>query len=127
VEIDYNKDQKQVYENSPYRGYLSTVEDGAFFGLGNIAIVYSVIIRWPNSKKQILKNVKTNQTLTVDIKNANFEDSWNQEKIAKNVLFSDITNLANINYSHQETDYIDFDRERLIPHKLSQYGPALAA
>lgn len=127
VEIDYNKDQKQVYENSPYRGYLSTVEAGAFFGLGNIAIVDSVIIRWPNNKKQILKNVKTNQALTVDIKNANLEDSWNQEKIAKNVLFSDITSLANINYSHQETDYIDFDRERLIPHKLSQYGPALAA
>jgi hypothetical protein len=28
---------------------------------------------------------------------------------------------------HREKDFIDFDRERLIPHKLSQYGPGLAA
>ena len=26
----------------------------------------------------------------------------------------------------REKDFIDFDRERLIPHKMSQYGPGLA-
>jgi enediyne biosynthesis protein E4 len=38
-----------------------------------------------------------------------------------------LTSMAGINYSHQEKDYIDFDKERLLPHKLSQYGPGLAA
>jgi hypothetical protein len=42
-------------------------------------------------------------------------------------LFTDITDLTGVNFIHKEKDYIDFDRERLIPHKLSQYGPGLAA
>jgi ASPIC/UnbV protein/VCBS repeat protein len=127
AEIYYNKNQMQVYENSPYRGYLSTMECGAFFGLGNISSVDSVIIRWPPNKKQVLKNVKADQLVIADIKNANLPDSWNRSAITSNVLFSDITNLSGIKYSHQETDFIDFDRERLIPHKLSQFGPGLAA
>jgi len=126
AEIYYNRDKKQVYENTPYRGYLSTIEKGAFFGIGDAASVDSVIIRWPGSKKQVLTNVKTNQTLVVDIRNANLPDSWNSEVLAKDALFTDISAEADINYTHQEKDFIDFDRERLIPHKLSQYGPALA-
>ena len=127
IEIFYNKNQKQVYENFPYRGYLSSIDTRAFFGLGNVSIIDSVIIRWPGNKKEILKNVKANQLLSVDIKNATIEDSWNNDILAKNALFTDVTVASGINYIHQEKDYIDFDRERLLPHKLSQYGPGLAA
>lgn len=127
AEIYYAKNQKQAYENTPYRGYLSSIDKRAFFGLGNISVVDSVIIRWPENKKQILKNVKANQLLSVDVKNANLEDSWINDVVTKDALFTDITNLSGINYSHQEKDYIDFDKERLLPHKLSQYGPGLTA
>ena len=127
AEIYYDKDQKQFYENTPYRGYLSSIEAGAFFGLGKVASVDSVIISWPGNKKQVIKNVKTNQTLMVDIKNADLPDSWNIDAFDKNALFTDITIPSGINYVHKEKDFIDFDRERLIPHKLSQYGPGLAA
>ncbi len=42
VEIHYDHGKKQVYENTPYRGYLSTVESGAHFGLGNISVTDSI-------------------------------------------------------------------------------------
>ncbi len=29
-------------------------------------------------------------------------------------------------YTHKERDYIDFNIQKLLPHKLSDYGPALA-
>ena len=127
AEVYYNKNQKQFYENSPYRGYLSSIESGAFFGLGNVSVVDSVIIRWPGNKKQKLTNVKANQTVGVDIRNAPLPDSWTNESFANGTLFTDVSTSLAINYSHQEKDYIDFDRERLLPHKLSQYGPGLAA
>ncbi len=38
AEIYYDKGQKQFYENTPYRGYLSSIETGAFFGLGKVAV-----------------------------------------------------------------------------------------
>jgi enediyne biosynthesis protein E4 len=127
AEIYYNKGAMQVYENSPYRGYLSCADTKAFFGLGQIALLDSVIIRWPGNKKQLLRDVKANQLLIADIKNASSEDTWNTGGIAKNTLFTDITSSSGISYRHQEMDFIDFDKERLLPYKLSQSGPGLAA
>jgi len=56
------------------QGYLSTVDNKAHFGLGNIAVTDSVIIRWPGQKKQVLQKVPANQLLHVDIKNADQND-----------------------------------------------------
>jgi hypothetical protein len=126
IEI-YYQGKQQVYEQSPYRGYLSTIPLDAHFGLDTVSIIDSVIIKWPNGKKQSLEDVKINQTIRADIKNANGSYDWNQPKFADNALFTDITDSSGIHYSHQESDFIDFDRERLLPHKLSQYGPGLAA
>ena len=42
----------------------------AHFGLGEINIVDSVIVSWQNGKKQILKNIAADQTITVDIANS---------------------------------------------------------
>jgi hypothetical protein len=42
-------------------------------------------------------------------------------------LFSQITKKAGIHFIHQEFDHIDFNDQWLLPHKLSQYGPSIAA
>lgn len=127
IELHYSGDKKQVHENSPYRGYLSTVDTKAFFGLGNVAVIDSVLILWPGNKKQTILNVPVNQLLIAEIKNATQSYTWEERLIAKDVLFTNITPSSGIDYLHQEMDYIDFDKERLLPHKLSQYGPGLAA
>ncbi|MEP7317805.1 MAG: VCBS repeat-containing protein, partial [Panacibacter sp.] len=123
----YSSAGMQLYENSPYRGYLSTVDCKAYFGLGSINMIDSVIIRWPNHTKQILQQVKANRLLTVDVRNATIPDNWSLPAIAAGSLFTDVTVNTGINYRHREMDVIDFNRERLLPHKLSQYGPGLAA
>ena len=122
--IYYDHGKMQNYENSPYRGYLSTVDTKAFFGLNKIAIIDSVIIEWTN-KKQVLYNVKANQLLKVNIKNANLPAQYTQPN-AQRALFTNITAKSNINYTHHEMNFVDFNDEKLLPHKLSQYGPGLA-
>lgn len=123
--IYYDSGKIQRYENSPYRGYLSTVDNKAFFGLGHINTVDSVIIDW-GTKRQVLYNVKANQLITAHISKAS-PYRRDVPMLATNALFTDVTTASGIQYNHQETDYIDFDDERLIPHKLSQYGPGLVA
>lgn len=123
----YSGGNMQIYENSPYRGYLSTVDCKAYFGLDSISTVDSVVIRWGNHTKQTLQSVKANQVLIVDIKNALTQDDWSHPSLSTNSLFTDVTAKVNIQYRHQEMDVIDFNKERLLPHKLSQYGPGLAA
>ncbi|RYY22268.1 MAG: RNA-binding protein, partial [Chitinophagaceae bacterium] len=122
----YHGSQMQVYENSPYRGYLSSVNDVAYFGLDTLKTVDSVIIRWQNGYKQVIKNVKANQLLKVNIRLAKTPVNLIPATELPN-LFSEITAGVGIHYRHEETDIIDFDTERLLPHKLSQYGPGIAA
>ncbi|MEO8764001.1 MAG: VCBS repeat-containing protein [Ginsengibacter sp.] len=125
VEIHYGDNKMQVYENSPYRGYLSTVDDKAFFGLDSIKIIDSVVINWFNGKKQVIPKVGINQFMKVDIENAVLS-AGSTKTVANNNLFSDVTRLSGVNYINRDLDFNDFNDQRLLPHKLSEYGPGLA-
>lgn len=124
--IYYDNGKHQVYEHTPYRGYLSSIQDMAHFGLGNVTVVDSVVVIWPDLKKQVLKNVPTDQMLYVNIMDANLTHSFTGSAIATHTLFREITDSVNIHYEHQEEDFIDFNIQRLLPHKFSEYSPALA-
>ena len=45
---------------------------------------------------------------------------------AHNTLFKEISDSIGIHYQHQQKDFIDFNVQKLLPHKLSEYGPSLA-
>ncbi|MBE7174609.1 MAG: VCBS repeat-containing protein, partial [Williamsia sp.] len=125
AEVYYGK-AKQVYENEPVRGYLSCVEAKAFFGLDTVKILDSVVVRWPNNTRQVMKDVRVNQHLVADVANANLKDAWSVPALNKNALFTEVTKATDVQYRQWAGDYIDFDKERLLPHKLSQYTPSLA-
>jgi hypothetical protein len=126
VEIYYQHGQKQVYENTPYRGYLSSVEMGAHFGLGDVKMIDSILVKWPDLEMQKLVNIKVNQKISVQQKNATQTYSWQTPSIATNALFKDVTNSLAPNVQNKEYDFIDFNVQKLLPHKLSEYGPGLA-
>jgi hypothetical protein len=130
VELKYGKGQKQIYEHSIYRGYLSTVENAAHFGLGAANTIDEVQITWPAQngkpgKSQTLRHVKANQVLTVDIKNAT-ETAILPPNAPVGILLRDITDSLKLQFVHQEPEYIDYNQQKLLPHKLSQYGPAVS-
>lgn len=127
VNIYYDNGKQQVYENTPYRGYLSTLQNIAHFGLGKVSKLDSVVIRWPNLKKQVLTNVKADQALKVSIANAHIPYNFNRPAIDKKALFAEATAAKGVTYKHQDDDFVDFNVQKLIPHKLSEYTPAMAA
>lgn len=126
AEIHYDHGKLQVWENTPYRGYLSSIQDIAHFGLGKITKIDSVIIKWPNGKMQILQNVNADQRLKVNIKDAHLGYSFSQSKIDGNSLFKEVNDSVNIHYTHPDKDFVDFYVQKTLLHKFSQYGPALA-
>jgi hypothetical protein len=125
VTIYYEGNKKQVYENNPYRGYLSSIQNIAHFGLSNTAMVDSVVVRWDINTKQTLINLKTNQAITVDYNNAQ-HDVFQPQLTDTTSLFKEITSSAGINYKNIQADFIDFNIQKLLPHKFSQYAPSLA-
>lgn len=122
----YYRGKQQVYEYTPYRGYMSSVENIAHFGTGNAANIDSIVINWPDSKKQVLQNVPVNQTIQINIASAAKTENAVVEHFAENNWFRDITKAAGVNFIASEVDFIDFNVQRMIPHKLTQYGPSLA-
>ncbi|HZK64680.1 MAG TPA: VCBS repeat-containing protein [Puia sp.] len=121
--LRYGRGKIQVSENSPYRGYLSCVDASAHFGLDTLSFIDSVIIKWPGGRQQVLEHVKSNQSITVYSKDAVPVLPIIDTSIP---LFTNITDQCNIHFRHQEFDFIDFDIQKLLPHKLSQYGPGIA-
>jgi hypothetical protein len=125
VKIYYDHDKQQVYENNPFRGYLSTVQAIAHFGLGKVSTVDSILISWPDRKKQKLTHVKADQTITV--KNADASGNYIPVPLHNaSGLFKEITDSLNLHYSSKDASFIDFNVQKLMPHKLSEYSPAIA-
>lgn len=124
VTITYGNNKKQVHEHTPYRGYLSTMENTIHFGLGADSIINSISIRWSGGKEQVLHNVKANQTIVVS-KHPDAAFAVN-DTLRQQAVFVDVTDANGLMYLHQEKDFVDFNIQKLLPHKFSQYGPALA-
>jgi hypothetical protein len=128
AEIYYNNGKIQLRENSPFRGYLSTSEAVAHFGLGNIEKIDSLVITWQGGKKEVLHEPDLNKEITVFESDA-FSQGLASEKAtaAGNPVFSDITESTGVNYIQSEDDFPDFNIQKLIPHKFSERGPAMAS
>jgi len=126
VKIYYAGDKMQVYETNPVRGYLSSNQNIVSFGLDSIAQVDSLAVIWPDNKTQTFIDVKANQHLVIQQSTATGTFSWTQPVVSATTLFREISDSLHLNFSHQQKDFNDFGIQRLLPHKLTQYGPPMA-
>lgn len=126
AELYYNNGKKQVYDHTPYRGYLSSIQDIGHFGLGSLSVIDSLIIKWPGGARQKLTGVKADQLLKVKFSEAEPVFPQPPAVLAVNTLFRDITDSLGLSLKQEEIDFSDFNIQKLLPHKLSEYGPGLA-
>ncbi|MET0243904.1 MAG: VCBS repeat-containing protein, partial [Flavitalea sp.] len=124
VEIFYGNN-RQIIEHTPYRGFLSSVQSQIHFGIGAVSTLDSIVVIWPDNAKQTLKNVAAGKSIAINKTDAREKHDWSVHPDLK-PLFSEVTDTSILNYQHQEGDFIDFNIQKLIPHKLSEYTPALA-
>src|SRR5437870_6564294 len=57
--------QKQYIYHSPYRGYMSTMDDRAQFGLGRAKRADSLEVIWPDGRYQLLINLDVDRMVTL--------------------------------------------------------------
>jgi hypothetical protein len=122
------KNQIIYQEQSPTRGFQSSVDHVLTIGLGKNEMIDSLIVAWNNGNSQLLTNVKANQFLTLKQSEASEKNSFNQYNswLSSHQLFADITNQINIPFTHEENAITDFEREFLIPYALSTQGSKIA-
>lgn len=117
---------EQLQQMMPTRGFMSSVEPSLIFGIGKLTKVDTMIVIWENEMMEIIKNPKINSTLTLDENNAKTKVADYQFFIPAKPIFEEVTASINNPYIHQENTYFDFNRELLIPFKVSVDGPKMA-
>ncbi len=119
----YTSNEVQFLEKTANRGFFSGSDPLLHFGLGNHSMVDKIEVTWMDGKTHVMENVSANQRLTLKHSEAN------NKTITKNKstpLFLEKSNAHNIAFTHKENVFDDFNRERLIPHKLSNLGPYIS-
>ncbi|MFI1772033.1 VCBS repeat-containing protein [Thalassobellus citreus] len=121
--VYYAAGKSQLVETTSARGMFSTSEPYIHFGLGNTKKIDSVVVVWPNLKQSTLYNPSINQIFKLSNDNTTVTK---QIKTKKNISFSDITKTSSIKFTHTENIFDDYNYQVLLPHKMSEFGPALA-
>jgi hypothetical protein len=116
---------RQLLEQMPTRGFQSSVDPRLHFGLGRSQRIDSLIVIWPDHRYQVLTNVVADQMITLSQRDAVERYVYRQEATSP-PLFADVAARIGIDFKHEENAFYDYNREPLMPHRLSTEGPALA-
>jgi hypothetical protein len=129
--IAYRQDSVLVFEKFPTRGFQSSMETPLYAGLGNPATIDSLLVVWTDGTYQRLDKSKLDgskpQILIYRKGLERFDfQKFRNRKLKNFKAIEDITEVTQLQFKHTETDFMELNREPLIPHLTSTEGPALA-
>lgn len=111
----YAENKSFYKEQTTVRGFLSSSTRKIHFGLGAISKVDSIKVIWNDGTKSIQKEVAINQEITIQ----KGKTSTHTYKEAPVITYQ------NFDYQHKENTFLDYEREVLMPEKLSSEGPSI--
>lgn len=118
---------EQVREMQISRGYLSSVEPLVHFGLGTAPRVDTVRVKWSDGAVSELATAQIDANRIVTVRYDAVAPPRSTSAIASgNSASGMVDNNLGIDFRHVENPFSDFDRERLLPNRLSHGGPGIA-
>jgi len=128
--------QKQYIYHSPYRGYMSTMDDRAQFGLGRAKRADSLEVIWPDGRYQLLINLDVDRMVTL-------QQSEATQKVPGRCrvtgclprpltpdprprMFQPMDARRALKYKHSEGTFVDYEVQPLLPYEPSRHGPPIA-
>jgi hypothetical protein len=118
----YSESNLQYKELYTSRGFQASSQPILHFGFGDAKSVDSLKVIWPDRSVQTMYNVPVNQNLTIVPDN---NQPVSKKELKSNQIFHQVEN-SGINFTHKEDNYVDFNRQKLIPYQISDRGPAVA-
>ncbi|MBX2872460.1 MAG: VCBS repeat-containing protein [Saprospiraceae bacterium] len=125
----YKGEEEIRFEHYPVRGYQSSLApDQLYVSIGNLNAVDSAVLIWPDLSYEPLSFTSTDGSMSMQWKENLPKFQFVKEGAVKegSYVFEDITAAVGLNYQHKENPFVDFNREGLMPHRVSTEGPALA-
>lgn len=118
----FSKDQTFYQEYQPVKGYMSSVDPRIHMGLGKIEQLDSLQVTWPDGTVSMRYKVRSNQALKLSPDNERKEPA-NPVRTGSRAFVQKSTMIP---FLHQESDFVDFDRDRLRFWMISNEGPKAA-
>ncbi len=122
----FQKGRMQYQQLMLTRGFQSSTDARLHFGLDSASNIDSILIVWPDASYQTLINVSVNQQLKCFKQNAGGKFDHKMYFPKPVPLLTDLTGQTDIQWKHQENNFIDFNTQYLIPHAQSTRGPKIA-
>jgi enediyne biosynthesis protein E4 len=112
--------------------YLSSDDAMRVFGAGSQSTAMRLEVSWRSGKRSVVEGVRANRIYEVEEEGAE-ESSKLQAPSSKPIsqpstlnsqpIFEEVSEL--IGHRHHEEEYNDYERQGLLPRKLSQLGPGV--
>jgi hypothetical protein len=106
--------------------YLGGDDAMRVFGAGADAARLALEVRWRSGRTSLLTNLAANRVYEIDEAAALTPESRHtqENKTTSVPLFEDASQL--LRHEHRDEPFDDFQRQSLLPRKLSQLGPGVA-
>ena len=112
---------KKIYnELIPTKGFQSSVEYTLTVGLGDIEVVDSIEVVWPDQSRTLTFSPSINSLQY--IQKENFFIDENPKEIRKTLFATQNLPVK----KHKEDNFVDYNYEQLVSKMISREGPALA-
>lgn len=122
----FSNGKMQYQQLMQTRGFQSAVSPTLHFAFNNEDKVDSILVVWPTQKYQLLKGNIHSKTLQLEQTKATQNYTANLFFPIENPDFILLKDNAGVNWKHAENDFVDFNKQYLIPHALSTQGPKIA-
>ncbi len=113
----------QFLENYTSRGYMSSNDPIVHFGLPEEDAKVEIEVIWSDGKRSSLETDPKNARIEIDYNKA---ESFNEIGHEMDYPFKERSAEMGIDFLHQENDFNDFEREILLPHRMSTLGPSVS-
>lgn len=124
VTLTGSEGKRYFREAYPVRGYQSSVDPILLFGLGEQEEV-DLKITWSDQTRQIIHNVEVNRTITINREDAPTGDPAGGHNPDENMFLLLDKQKMGLEVTHSGAGAQDLSRSTLLPHTLSNLGPAL--
>jgi hypothetical protein len=118
--------KKQYLYFSPARGFMSSMDTPAHFGLGAVHRADTLEVIWPDRRSQTLTNLDADRLVTVRQSDATQTKPRGVPAPAPNRAFERVDARQSLAYLHRAPMLADWNRQPLLPHQLSSHGPPIA-
>ena len=122
----FSKGNMQYQQMMSTRGFQSSVAPVLHFAFKDQDKVDSILVVWPTQEYQVMKGAPSSNKIKLEQTNASSVFNYDAFFPSPAPMLTPVANNAGVNWKHIENDFIDFNKQYLIPHELSTQGPKMA-